>query len=212
MQEAQLRLAGLSHPRPKGGELALTKLTLRGLAMTSVAYITAITIGIFAVTVTSSTAAMKDLSTDQAQRVTELTQSMDPLNKFRGVKTLTQYQLVELLSAVGFKGSALKTAWAVAMRESHGHPTSHNQNASTGDNSYGLFQINMLGSLGIDRREKFNIANNAELLDPVTNAQAAYYMTNGGSDWGSWGLGPNAYDGSAAEPAVTKFLAEFPKS
>jgi hypothetical protein len=180
--------------------------------MTSVAYITAITIGIFAVTVTSSTASMKDLSTDQAQRVTELTQSMDPLNKFRGVKTLTQYQLVELLSAVGFKGSALKTAWAVAMRESHGHPTSHNQNASTGDNSYGLFQINMLGSLGIDRREKFNITNNAELLDPVTNAQAAYYMTNGGSDWGSWGLGPNAYDGSAAEPAVTKFLAEFPKS
>lgn len=137
---------------------------------------------------------------------------MDPLNKFRGVKTLTQYQLVELLSAVGFKGSALRTAWAVAMRESNGHPTSHNNNIGTGDNSYGLFQINMLGSLGTDRRDKFGIKTDAELLDPVTNAQAAYFMTKGGADWGSWGLGPNAYDGSAAEPAVTKLIALFPKS
>jgi hypothetical protein len=102
------------------------------------------------------------------------------------------------------------------MRESRGHPTSHNKNANTGDNSYGLFQINMIGSLGTDRLAKFQdkigITKMADLFDPVANAKAAYYMTAGGKDWGSWGLGPNAYDGDAVEPAVTRWLADFPKS
>jgi hypothetical protein len=35
-------------------------------------------------------------------------------------------------------------------------------------------------------------------------------MTAGGKDWGSWGLGPNAYDGDAIEPAVTKWYTAFP--
>jgi hypothetical protein len=69
----------------------------------------------------------------------------------------------------------------------------------------------MLGSLGADRREKFGIKYDAELLDPVTNAQAAFYMTNRGKDFGSWGLGPNAYDGTSAEPAITIWLDDFPK-
>jgi len=114
------------------------------------------------------------------------------------------------LSLVGFEGKALKTAWAVVMRESRGHPTSRNNDASTGDNSYGLFQINMIGDLGAIRREKFNIQTNSELFDPVTNAQAAFYMTARGTNWGSWGLGPDAYDGSPEEPSVTKWLDKFP--
>jgi hypothetical protein len=69
----------------------------------------------------------------------------------------------------------------------------------------------MIGSLGDIRREKFGIKSNAELLDPVTNAQAAFYMTNRGTNFGSWGLGPNAYDGTAHELAVTVWFAEFPK-
>lgn len=69
----------------------------------------------------------------------------------------------------------------------------------------------MLGSLGEIRKDKFGIKENSELLDPVTNAQAAYYMSAHGTDFGSWGLGSNAYDGSAAEPEVTRWLSEFPK-
>lgn len=136
---------------------------------------------------------------------------VDPLDQYRGKTSLTETELVDLLSKVGFEGKSLKLAWAVVMRESRGHPLSHNTSKYTGDNSYGLFQINMLGSLGEIRREKFGIKSNAELLDPVTNAQAAFYMTNHGEDFGSWGLGPNAYDGSASEPAVTMWLKEFPK-
>jgi hypothetical protein len=142
--------------------------------------------------------------------VTATTQIADPLSKYRGATELTDTELVDLLSLVGFKGNSLKTAWAVAMRESRGHPTSRNNNASTGDNSYGLFQINMIGDLGAVRREKFNIEKNSDLLDPVLNAQAAFYMTARGTDWGSWGLGPNAYDGSPGESGVTQWLDKFP--
>ena len=136
---------------------------------------------------------------------------VDPLDKYRDITKFTPTELSDMLELVGFKGYSLKLAWAVVMRESRGNSGSHNKTSSTGDNSYGLFQINMLGSLGDDRREKFGIKSNAELLDPVTNAQAAFYMTSRGEDFGSWGLGPNAYDGTSAEQAVTVWLDDFPK-
>jgi len=136
---------------------------------------------------------------------------VDPLDKYREITKFTPTELADMLELVGFKGYSLKLAWAVVMRESRGNSNSHNKTSSTGDNSYGLFQINMLGTLGEDRREKFGIKSNAELFDPVTNAQAAFYMTSRGEDFASWGLGPNAYDGSASETAVTVWIKDFPK-
>jgi len=141
---------------------------------------------------------------------TVVTQVADPLDKYRGATELTDTELVDMLSLVGFKGESLKMAWSVVMRESRGNPTSRNNTPGTGDNSYGLFQINMIGNLGEVRREKFNIAKDSDLFDPVTNAKAAFYMTARGTNWGSWGLGPDAYDGSPEEPSVTKWLDKFP--
>ena len=192
----------------------MQKLTLRGIAMSTVAYITALTIGV--ATVATVAASATEIQTTLAAAKTAAVVVVDPLDKFRGAKTLTNDELIELLSTVGFKGKALRVAWAVAMKESRGHPTSHNNTISTGDNSYGLFQINMIGSLGKDRlaifNEKFGMLKPSELFDPFTNVQVVYYMTQGGTDWSSWGLGPNAYDGSAAELAVTQLLSNFPKS
>lgn len=122
---------------------------------------------------------------------------------------LTPQELKELLALAGFEGKALKQAWAIVMRESTGRPTSHNGNSNTGDNSYGLFQINMIGSLGVDRREKFELKQNSELFNPLLNAQIAYFMSNGGADWGSWGLGPNAYNGGRAG-SYYDWLAKYP--
>ena len=136
---------------------------------------------------------------------------VDPLDKYREMTKFSPTDLADMLELVGFEGYSLKLAWAVVMRESRGNSGSHNKTSSTGDNSYGLFQINMLGSLGEDRREKFGIKSNAELFDPVTNAQAAFYMTSRGENFGSWGLGPDAYDGTASETAVTVWLKDFPK-
>jgi hypothetical protein len=108
------------------------------------------------------------------------------LAKFENSHKLSDTELVALLKAVGFEGQALKVAWAVAKKESTGRPLAHNGNASTGDNSYGLFQINMLGELGVDRRAKFGLGSNAELLNPVVNAQVAYHMSDGGKNWSAW--------------------------
>jgi hypothetical protein len=113
------------------------------------------------------------------------------LKKYENAHKLTDTDLVELLRAVGFSGENLKEAWAVAKKESNGRPLAHNGNTNTGDNSWGIFQINMIGELGEDRRKRFGLETNAELLDPVVNASIAHYMSKGGEDWSSWhGLTP----------------------
>ena len=109
------------------------------------------------------------------------------LENYSNIKRqLTDLELKLLLKAVGFEGQNLKEAWAVAKKESNGRPMAHNKNSSTGDNSYGIFQINMIGSLGPARLEKFNLSENSDLFNPVKNAEIAFYMSQGGKDWSSW--------------------------
>lgn len=131
---------------------------------------------------------------------------VDPLDKYRDAKTLTKAELKDLLKEVGFEGKALRTAWAVAMKESNGRPKAHNNNVSTGDNSYGIFQINMLGQLGVDRKEKFELVKNADLFDPVTNAQIAFHMTDGGTNWSSWKVYPGQHNGERYEEFYKEFV------
>jgi hypothetical protein len=137
--------------------------------------------------------------------VTVQVDTVDPLDQYRGAKKLSDTELVDLLSAVGFEGKALKVAYAVAKKESNGRPLAHNGDVSTGDNSYGMFQINMLGSLGEDRREKFDLKTNKELFDPVVNAEITFYMTNGGKDWSSWKVYPGQTNGKRYEEHLKAF-------
>jgi hypothetical protein len=108
------------------------------------------------------------------------------LERFENKTNLTDGELKTLLSLVGFKGRDLVVAWAVAKKESNGRPLAFNENYKTGDSSYGVFQINMIDDLGPDRRTRFDLESNAELFNPVKNAEIAYYMTSGGDDWSSW--------------------------
>ena len=121
---------------------------------------------------------------------------------YKPSEMLTDEELKKLLWAVGFEGKALKQAWAVAKAESNGRPMSYNGNRNTGDSSYGIFQINMLGNLGTDRKEKFELRSNILLFDPVVNAEVAYHMTKGGTDWSSW---PNSIS------QAKKLIPQFPK-
>lgn len=135
-----------------------------------------------------------------------------PLSYFENKTSLTDIELVWLLEAVGFEGQDLKEAWAIAKKESNGRPLAFNGNTLTGDNSYGIFQINMISTLGEDRREKFDLDHNADLFNPVVNAQIAMHMSNGGSDWTSWHIGKNAYT-STSSGHYAKFqqwLSRFP--
>lgn len=86
----------------------------------------------------------------------------------------------------GFTGTNLTIAVAVALAESSGKTDNYNGNAATGDSSYGLWQINMIGDMGPERREKYNLRNNEELFDPSTNARVAYALWNE-RGWGQWG-------------------------
>lgn len=124
------------------------------------------------------------------------------LKQYENKHHLSDKELKELLSLVGFKGQALKEAWAIAKKESNGRPHAFNGNTNTGDSSYGIFQINMLGDLGPDRRDKFNLSHNADLFNPVINAQIAYHMSQGGENWISW---------KGITPRTKEWLEKFPK-
>ena len=138
-----------------------------------------------------------------AQQALEQTSQIKIIKKYKNAKSLNETQCKELLSAVGFEGKALKMAWAVAQKESNCRPVAINNNLKTGDNSYGIFQINMIGELGEARLEKFDLDSKKDLLDPVTNAKIAFHMSNKGSDWSSW----TYLDGERFK----QFLLEYPK-
>ena len=137
---------------------------------------------------------------------TEAKLKRETLEKFSNTvykpsEMLTDKELVTLLKNVGFEGNALKMAWAIAKAESNGRPMAYNGNRNTGDSSYGIFQINMLGNLGDDRKEKFDLRSNVLLFDPVINAEITYHMTNGGENWSSW---------KGLTPTTKEWLAKFP--
>ena len=124
------------------------------------------------------------------------------LESFENKTSLTDLELKQLLKLVGFTGNDLIVAWAVAKKESNGRPLAFNGNHKTGDSSYGMFQINMIDTLGPDRRTKFDLDSNAELFNPVKNAEIAYYMTKGGNDWSSW---------KGITPKTKEWMAKFPR-
>lgn len=118
-----------------------------------------------------------------------------------GLPVNSKSDLVNVLRQAGFSGDGLTMAYAVAMAESGGRSTAFNGKGR--DRSYGLFQINMLGSLGPARREKFGLARNEDLYDPLTNAKVAYHMTAGGQNWSHWSTYTNG--------SYKKFLNSYDK-
>lgn len=125
---------------------------------------------------------------------------------------ISDVQLAQLARNAGFKHGAptkgniggnvadvgeLVVMVAVAIGESGpgnanagANTTAHNDNSATGDDSYGLWQINMLGKLGPDRRKRYGLSSNQELFDPETNARVAYgiYSTEGKQGARHWSV------------------------
>jgi hypothetical protein len=173
------------------------------------------TLSILALVVTLSNAAnaeeittKNNLSTEQVQKEEAaskevfLVSKAKKLESFENKVSLTDVELKELLHLVGFRGQDLVVAWAIAKKESNGRPLAFNGNHKTGDSSYGVFQINMIDNLGPDRRDKFDLDSNAELFNPVKNAEIAYYMSQGGDDWSSW---------KGITPKTRMWMKKFPR-
>jgi hypothetical protein len=134
----------------------------------------------------SSTAHKAVFLVSKPESLVKVKKDLKVLYKFQDAVSLTDRELKQLLHAVGFRGQGLVKAWAVAKKESNGRPLAFNGNVNTGDNSYGIFQINMLGMLKEGRQDKFGLNFNSELLNPVINAQVAYHMSAGGKNWSAW--------------------------
>lgn len=97
-------------------------------------------------------------------------------------------QMAAIAKNAGFSDKTALIMGGIAMAESSGNPMAHNTNAATGDNSYGLWQINMLGDMGPSRRKSFGISSNSELFNPAVNAKAAYkiYQSQGLNAWSTY--------------------------
>lgn len=78
----------------------------------------------------------------------------------------------------------LATAIAVASLES-GFDAGAKADDSD-DLSFGLWQINMKGSMGPSRRSQYGLANNEALYDPATNARVMAALSENGKKWGAW--------------------------
>jgi len=102
------------------------------------------------------------------------------------VKTvLSANEIAYYAKAAGFPDGEVGLATAIAMAESGGNTRAHNQRPP--DDSYGLWQINMYGTLATARRVMFGIAANDQLFDPTVNARAAL-MIRRGQGWTAWSV------------------------
>src|SRR5579863_2244269 len=90
--------------------------------------------------------------------------------------TLSTLSLYATFEGAGFPGPMAESMAAIALRESDGDPIAHNTNTMTGDDSYGLVQINWADLDVRSFLQGKGIADPNALLEPSTNAQAALWL------------------------------------
>jgi hypothetical protein len=93
--------------------------------------------------------------------------------------------VLALVRSAGFSGAAAAIMAAIVDAESGGNARAHNYNPSTGDDSYGLAQINLFGSLR-SRLQQFGLSSPSALYDPATNLRIAYALSNHGQNFSPW--------------------------
>lgn len=131
-----------------------------------------------------------------------------------GGGALSGAEVAALAYQAGFRGQDLINMVAIAKRESRWTPSAYNGNLGTGDQSYGLWQINTLNSARGGQMGKLvndilglpgDNTNFQALLDPATNARVAYefYKRNGNTlrPWGEYKGKENTYGTDTAEAA-----------
>ena len=114
---------------------------------------------------------------------------LDPKNASKQIEVDA---LKRILRGAGFEGYSLRMAQAIIRLESNRRIYAHNPNANTGDNSYGLFQINMFRGLEAQRLEQYGLPNNEALFNPLVNARVAWDISEGGTNWSAWTTYPKA--------------------
>lgn len=100
-------------------------------------------------------------------------------------------KLTSLARSVGMPEDKIPQMVAIALAESGGGSNEHFTPEESGgtDDSYGLWQINMLGEMGNRRLKEYGLKKKEELFDPVTNAKAAKKVleSQGFGAWATYG-------------------------
>ena len=118
---------------------------------------------------------------------------------------LSGEDVAKMLYDEGFRGKELVKMLAIGYRESRFVPTAYNPNRSTGDDSYGLFQLNVLGeklwswykSQGLtDPKQLFDARTNVSMAKKLFDANKQWFDGNGFYAWGDYaGSGPGSSSG-----------------
>jgi tape measure domain-containing protein len=145
---------------------------------------------------TSRFAGARDAAHARAQTITGATQPPAALTASAGgggagaKPSKTEQKLMTLTGLAlnaGFSPANARIMAAIALAESGGNTMAHNTNRATGDNSYGLWQINMIDRLGPERRRQFGLQSNEQLFNPQINAQAAKGVFDS-QGFGAWSV------------------------
>lgn len=96
-------------------------------------------------------------------------------------------QIAQAAHAAGFRGEALAIATAIAMGESRGQADvrGDNNNPKRGCGSYGLWQVNSCPHRDSPGPPRY-VDNPTRLFDPLTNARAAFIISESGRNWRPW--------------------------
>lgn len=96
----------------------------------------------------------------------------------------TAAQAAALAKSAGLSADRAAIAGAIAIAESSGNSAAHTLDSD--DDSWGLWQINMLGAMGPARRALYGLKADSDLLDPGTNARVMSAISKQGQDFGPW--------------------------
>lgn len=96
---------------------------------------------------------------------------------------LSQADCYAVAVQAGLSAAHARVASAIAMAESGGNPNAHN--TTPPDNSYGLWQINLYGSLA-SRVHEFGLKDASDLYSPAVNAAAMARISGKGSSFSAW--------------------------
>lgn len=131
-----------------------------------------------------------------------------PIGAIGGGQALSVETVYALAREAGFPPDTARKMVAIAMRESGLVPTARCKDCFPGikEDSIGLWQINMYGTLGAARLQQFGLSSPDQMLDPRVNARAAF-LTWGGNDRNleiAWRI-----DSEGAYGYRTKYLANL---
>ena len=118
----------------------------------------------------------------------ESSMGMAPVTDLRPGVKIGMREYLQLGLQNGLSKEDAITMAAVGMAESTGNSGVRNTNPDTGDDSFGLWQINMIGNLGPDRLRRYGLRSAEDLKDPETNARvmASMFKTDGITAWGAY--------------------------